>query len=40
MTQLPFDFQNLPADGCDAPLFSYGYGLGFDDPSPEIIDCP
>jgi beta-glucosidase len=25
--QLPFDFTNLPAAGCDAPLFPYGYGL-------------
>jgi hypothetical protein len=25
--QLPFDFANLPADGCDAPLFPYGFGI-------------
>lgn len=25
--QLPFDLANLPADGCDAPLFPYGFGL-------------
>jgi beta-glucosidase len=39
-SQLPFDFANLPASGCDAPLFSFGYGLGFGDESPEILDCP
>jgi hypothetical protein len=27
MDQLPFDFDNLPAAGCDAPLFPFGYGL-------------
>lgn len=25
--QLPFNFNALPAEGCDAPLFPYGYGL-------------
>lgn len=25
--QIPFDFNNLAEDGCDAPLFPYGYGL-------------
>jgi hypothetical protein len=25
--QLPFDFSNLPTQGCDAPLFPFGYGL-------------
>ncbi|MFO7583213.1 MAG: glycoside hydrolase family 3 C-terminal domain-containing protein, partial [Anaerolineales bacterium] len=25
--QLPFDFANLPTEGCDAPLFPFGYGL-------------
>jgi beta-glucosidase len=29
--QLPFDFATLPSDGCDAPLFPYGYGLTFAD---------
>ena len=38
--QLPFDFKNLPKDGCDAPLFPFGYGLGASDPSPVIPDCP
>lgn len=27
--QLPFDFANMPADGCEAPLFPYGYGLSY-----------
>ncbi len=39
-SQLPFDFQNLPKDGCAAPLFPFGYGLGTKDPSPVIPDCP
>jgi beta-glucosidase len=25
MAQIPFDFGSLPANGCDAPLFPYGY---------------
>lgn len=31
--QLPFDFDNLPTEGCDAPLFPYGYGLSYADAS-------
>jgi beta-glucosidase len=27
MDQLPFDFDTLPADGCAAPLYPFGYGL-------------
>jgi beta-glucosidase len=27
MRQLPFNFAILPSEGCDAPLFSFGYGL-------------
>lgn len=27
MDQLPFDFAALPADGCAAPLYPFGYGL-------------
>jgi beta-glucosidase len=30
--QIPFDFANLPTEGCDAPLFPYGYGLTADSP--------
>jgi beta-glucosidase len=39
-SQLPFDFKNLPTEGCDAPLFPFGYGLSASDPSPAIPDCP
>ena len=28
--QIPFDFDNLQTEGCDAPLFPYGYGLTYD----------
>ena len=38
--QLPFDFANLPAAGCDAPLFPFGYGLTTDEPSPPLPTCP
>jgi beta-glucosidase len=38
--QLPFDFKNLPQEGCAAPLFPFGYGLSASDPSPAIPDCP
>ena len=30
MDQLPFDFSNLPAAGCAAPLYPFGYGLEAD----------
>jgi beta-glucosidase len=29
--QLPFDFDDLREDGCDAPLFPRGYGLSYAD---------
>jgi beta-glucosidase len=38
--QLPFDFQNLPTEGCDAPLYPYDFGLSVNDPSPIQLDCP
>jgi beta-glucosidase len=38
--QLPFDFVHLPAQGCAAPLFPFGYGLSTADPSPAQLDCP
>jgi beta-glucosidase len=38
--QLPFDLAHLPAGGCAAPLFPYGYGLDTGDPSPTLPDCP
>ena len=28
--QLPFDFGNIPTDGCEAPLFPFGYGLTYE----------
>lgn len=41
--QIPFDFANLATEGCDAPLFPYGYGLSYvDTTSPWVslaIDC-
>jgi hypothetical protein len=39
-SQIPFDFKNLKTEGCDAPLFAYGFGLTTNDPSPEIVECP
>jgi beta-glucosidase len=38
-SQLPFDFENLPSSGCDAPLFPYDYGLTTKDKSPVILEC-
>ncbi len=39
--QLPFDFDNLPTEGCDAPLFPYGYGLDASVSQPlELPVCP
>jgi len=37
--QLPFDFKNLPEEGCAAPLFPFGYGLAASDPSPKQLNC-
>ena len=38
--QLPFDFADLPAEGCSAPLFPYGYGLDAGQSGPlELPDC-
>ena len=39
-SQLPLNLANLPATGCDAPLFPYGYGLTTKDTTPPIPDCP
>jgi beta-glucosidase len=40
MAQLPFDFANLPANGCDAPLYPFGHGLQTGDASPTLLVCP
>jgi beta-glucosidase len=38
--QLPININNLAGKtGCDAPLFPFGYGLAYGDPSPEIEPC-
>ena len=38
--QLPINSNNSAGKtGCDAPLFRFGYGLAYGDPSPEILDC-
>lgn len=38
--QLPFDFANLAAEGCEAPLFPFGYGLTEEMDDPVIFpDC-
>jgi beta-glucosidase len=39
-SQLPFNFASLPSQGCDAPLFPFGYGLTTRDKSPSLPDCP
>ncbi|MBK9121568.1 MAG: glycoside hydrolase family 3 C-terminal domain-containing protein [Chloroflexi bacterium] len=38
IAQIPFDFENLPRDGCDAPLFPFGYGLTVEDSSSPWLD--
>ena len=35
--QIPFDFANLPAAGCAAPLFPFGYGLDASAGGPLIL---
>jgi beta-glucosidase len=38
--QLPININNAAGKtDCDAPLFPFGYGLKYGDPSPEILDC-
>lgn len=38
--QLPINVNNSKGKtGCDAPLFPFGYGLTYGEPSPEILDC-
>ncbi|HKY54901.1 MAG TPA: glycoside hydrolase family 3 N-terminal domain-containing protein [Anaerolineales bacterium] len=39
--QLPININNSAGKtGCDAPLFPFGYGLTYDEPTPEILECP
>jgi beta-glucosidase len=38
-SQLPFNFSEPPAQGCNSPLFPFGYGLANGDPSPRIAEC-
>lgn len=38
--QLPININNsADKTGCDAPLFPFGYGLEYGDPSPQILEC-
>jgi len=38
--QLPININNSEDRiGCDAPLFPFGYGLKYREPSPEILKC-
>ena len=38
--QLPININNSAGKtGCDAPLFAFGYGLTYGDPSPKILSC-
>jgi beta-glucosidase len=38
--QLPLNINNIgDRTGCDGPLFSFGYGLTYGEPSPEILEC-
>ncbi len=40
MDQIPFNFEEMPTEGCDAPLFPFGYGLTYQNNSPvESLDC-
>lgn len=32
--QLPYNFDNMPTEGCAAPLFAYGYGLQYGEARP------
>lgn len=38
-SQLPFNLQASPTEGCSAPLFPYGFGLDAQSPSPDIPKC-
>ncbi len=36
--QLPFDFGAIPADGCEAPLFPFDYGLSYENDTSAWLD--
>ena len=36
--QLPFDFDAIPTEGCEAPLFPFGYGLTYDSTPDESAE--
>jgi len=36
--QIPFDFDNLPREGCDAPLFPFSFGLTTADSASPWLD--
>lgn len=36
--QLPFDFASLPTEGCEAPLFPFGYGLTYENNQSEWLN--
>ena len=39
--QLPININNsADKTGCDAPLFPFGFGLTYGEPTPEILECP
>ena len=40
MKQLPFDFKNLPTQGCQAPLFPFAYGLDTSSKTTVSDSCP
>jgi beta-glucosidase len=38
--QLPINVNNsADKTGCEAPLFPFGYGLAYGDPSPKLLEC-
>ena len=37
INQLPFDFDNLSTDDCNAPMFPYGYGLTYAENDPSSL---
>lgn len=39
MSQIPFNFKNLPTKGCAAPLFPFGYGLDVTSKTVAVDKC-